>query len=92
MAAHVNTSVLHKLVEAEQAAWEPTLPALVILVRRTSAFRPEQTEGKFLELVNLYDELAERAGKRHPVVSISNDDLESSITAIQKHIDSLLDP
>jgi thymidylate kinase len=91
-AARVNSRVLDKLVEAEQAAWELTLPAMVVLVRRTSAFRPEQTEGKFLELVNLYDELAQRASKQHPVVSIANDDLESSITTIQKHIGRLLDP
>jgi dTMP kinase len=85
----VSARVLDKLVEAEQTAWENTLPAVAFLVRRTSAFRPEQTQGKFLELVKLYDEVALRATKRHRVISISNDDLASSVESIRAEIDRL---
>jgi thymidylate kinase len=89
-AARVEAGVLAKLVEAEQTAWGKTLPAVAFLVRRTSAFRREQTEAKFLELANLYDQLAERAIQQHPVVAIANDTLEGSVDTIRMEIDRLV--
>jgi len=91
-ADRVPAGALQKLVEAEQAAWNNTIPAVVFLVRRTSAFRPEQTDSKFLELVNLYDEVAQRATKQHRVIAISNDDLETSVDTIRAEIQSILAP
>jgi dTMP kinase len=90
MLDRVSARVLDKLVEAEQTAWENTLPAVAFLIRRTSAFRPEQTQGKFLQLVELYDEVARRSTKRHRVISISNDDLADSVEIIRAEIDRLL--
>jgi thymidylate kinase len=91
-ADRVSAGVLDKLVEAEQTAWNKTIPAVAFLIRRTSAFRPEQTEGKFPELLNLYDAVAQRAAKEHRVISISNDDLETSVDTIRAEIDRLLIP
>jgi thymidylate kinase len=85
----VSAGALDKLVEAEQAAWKNTIPAVAFLVKRTSPFRPEHTEARFLELVKLYDEIALRATKYHPVITISNDNLSDSADAIRAEIDKL---
>jgi thymidylate kinase len=85
----VSAGVLDKLVEAEQAAWKNTLPAVAFLVKRTSPFRSEHTDARFLELVNLYDQISLRASKHHRVISISNDNLLGSADAIRAEIDSL---
>lgn len=85
----VQTGVLNRLVEAEQTAWGSTLPATVFLVRRTAAFRPEQSRGKFLELIELYDDVAREATKRHRVIPLSNDDLATSVEAIRSEVDTL---
>jgi thymidylate kinase len=85
----VSARVLDKLVEAEQAAWMNTVPAVAFLVKRTSPYRAEQTNSRFLELVKLYDEIALRATKQHRVISISNDDLATSADKIRAEIDRL---
>jgi len=85
----VSVDVLNKLVEAEQAAWNNMVPTAAFLIKRTSAFRAEQTEGKFVELVTLYEEIASRAAKHHRVISISNDDLSSSVGTIRTEINQL---
>jgi dTMP kinase len=86
---HAPAGVLDKLVEAEQTAWGNTLPAAAFLVRRTSAFRPEQTAGTFSELIDLYDDVAREAKKRHRVISMSNDDLATSVEIIRAEVDRI---
>jgi thymidylate kinase len=85
----VSPAVLDKLIQAEQTAWKNTVPGVAFLVRRTSPFRPEQAQGKFEELVRLYDKIALEATKQHPVISITNDNLAASVDMIRTQIDRL---
>jgi thymidylate kinase len=85
----VTAGVLDKLIEAERAAWRETVPGVAFLIGRTSAFHPEQTDAKFLELVKLYNDVALQAKKRHRVISLSNEDLPTSVNTIRAEIEIL---
>ncbi len=82
----VNKNVLIKLIEAEELCWGEITPATLFLVQRASAFRAEHDEETFDKLSRLYEEVASSQELRHPVVRISNDDLQVSTDIIRQSI------
>lgn len=82
----VNESVLMKLIEAEELCWGEITPAKVFLVQRASAFRAEHNEETFNALSRLYEEVASAQEVRHPVVRLSNDDLQITTDIIRAEI------
>lgn len=87
-AAKVDEAVLGKLIEAEERYWGEIRPATVFLIQRTSAFRSELSEEAFDLVSRLYEEVASLQESRHPVVRISNDDMQKSIDTIRQSITS----
>jgi dTMP kinase len=88
-ALKAHRQVLETLIEAEKIFWAPTLPATVFLINRTTPFRVEHTEERFLVLSNLYTELANREAKAYPVVTVSNDSLDDSLLLIRKTLEEI---
>lgn len=86
----VNDAILSKLIEAEQLCWGDVSPSVVFLVSRVTAFRAEHSQETFAALSSLYEELAAREELRHPVVRISNDDLQLSMDTVRESIASIL--
>jgi dTMP kinase len=85
----VRPRVLDQLVAAEQSLWLPVVPATLFLITRASAFLPQHTEAKFLELARLYGQIAQRAATVHRVILIENDSLEASIATVRMEIDRI---
>ncbi len=88
--AEVNEAVLGKLIEAEELCWDEIIPAVAFLIQRASAFRAEHNEETFNRLSRLYEEVATRQASKHPVVRISNDDLQVSTDLIRQSVLSAL--
>lgn len=88
--AEVNEAVLGKLIEAEELCWGEVTPAVVFLIQRASAFRTEHDEETFNRLSQLYEDVATRQASKHPVVRISNNDLQVSTDLIRQSMLSAL--
>jgi thymidylate kinase len=89
-AAKVNETVLSKLIEAERALWGDVTPSVVVLVQRTIAFRAEHSQETFDILSTLYENLARSEEQHHPIIRISNDDLQLSTNRVREELASIV--
>jgi len=91
-ASNVETEVLDLLIEAEKRAWVPTTPTHVFLVNRTIPFRAEHSDERYSQLSVLYEELANREGKRYGVTTVSNDRIDDSAQWVREKLEELFEP
>lgn len=90
IADNVSPCALESLIDAERHAWGRFVPALAFLVTRPTAFRPEHEPDRFHRLCTLYNELASRESRQHPIVTLSNDQIAESHEAIRERLRDLI--
>jgi dTMP kinase len=89
-ANNVDTTVLDTLIEAEKIAWADNLPAVIFLVSRTTALKPEHTQEEFCRLSNLYDQLASLESRRYPVAPILTDSPDACFALVKNTLSHLI--
>jgi dTMP kinase len=83
--ANANRKALAAMIDAERACWGATQPSAAFLITRTASLREIEVEGRWRELCDTYDELAEAESGHYPVHIIRNDLADSE--ALRQIID-----
>ena len=73
MVAKANRKALRAMIRAERACWNRTHPSATFLITRAKSLREQEVAGRWRELCQAYQELAESERRRYPVYVISND-------------------
>jgi thymidylate kinase len=82
---------LSDMIKIERHHWAGIVPAIVFLLDRRKAARPEQTPEGFAQLRLDYRQIAEREGEQQRVLRVSTDGAaEDSFTEIVSAVDSII--
>jgi thymidylate kinase len=71
--AKANQEALTAMINAERACWGATQPSNAFLITRTSPLREVEGEDRWIELCEVYGELARIENTQYPVHVIQND-------------------